>query len=160
MPWRTDNPVCPDRQDCLSSRRDRRTTLDPMIVGRLQSVCREHRLREKVLVVPSLAIGHQIADAVAFGGTDWVNLRMETIRTISDAVAGFDLAERGCTVLSRAQALAIIERACDRVLDDSSYFAALIGRPGLYRAIQRSVDDLRHAGLEVGLPANAFEDPR
>ena len=131
-----------------------------MIVDRLQSVCREHRLREKVLVVPSLAIGHQIADAVAFGGTDWVNLRMETIRTISDAVAGFDLAQRGCTVLSRAQALAIIERACDRVLDDWSYFAALIGRPGLYRAIQRSVDDLRHAGLEAELPANAFEDPR
>lgn len=131
-----------------------------MIVSRLQSVCREHFLREKILVVPSLAIGHQIADAVAYAGTPWVNLRMETIRTISDAVAGFDLAQRGMTVLSRAQALAIVERACDRVLDSSSYFAALIGQPGLYRAIQRSVDDLRHAGLRDALPAGAFEDPR
>ena len=131
-----------------------------MIVPRLQSVCREHLLREKILVVPSLAIGHQIADAVAYGGTPWVNLRMETIRTISDAVAGLDLAQRSLTVLSRAQALAIVERACDRVLDTSSYFAALIGHPGLYRAIQRSVDDLRHAGLRDSLPGSAFEDPR
>ena len=111
--------------------------------------------------MPSLAIGHQIADAVAYAGTPWVNLRMETIRTISDAVAGFDLAQRGMTVLSRAQALAIVERACDRVLDSSSYFAALIGQPGLYRAIQRSIDDLRHAGLKAdALPPSAFEDPR
>ncbi len=132
-----------------------------MIVDRLAGVCREHPLREKILVVPSLAIGHQVADAIAFGGTPWVNLRMETIRTISDAVAGFDLAERGLTVLSRAQALAIIERACDRVLGDSSYFAALLGRPGLYRAIQRSVDDLRHAGVSPeALPKRAFEDER
>ncbi|HEY8711987.1 MAG TPA: hypothetical protein VIM68_03895, partial [Thermoanaerobaculia bacterium] len=131
-----------------------------MIVPRLQSVCHEHLLREKILVVPALAIGHQIADAVAYGGTPWVNLRMETIRTISDAVAGLDLAQRGLTVLSRAQALAIVERACDRVLDSSSYFAALIGQPGLYRAIQRSVDDLRHAGLRDSLPGSAFEDPR
>ena len=131
-----------------------------MIVSRLQAVCREHLLREKILVVPSLAIGHQIADAVAYAGTPWVNLRMETIRTVSDAVAGFDLVQRGMTVLSRAQALSIVERACDRVLDSSSYFAALIGQPGLYRAIQRSVDDLRHAGLRDGLPASAFEDPR
>lgn len=131
-----------------------------MIVSRLQTVCREHLLREKILVVPSLAIGHQIADAVAWAGTPWVNLRMETIRTISDAVAGFDLVQRGLTVLSRAQALSIVERACDRVLDASSYFAALIGQPGLYRAIQRSVDDLRHAGLRSALPPAAFEDPR
>ena len=131
-----------------------------MIVSRLQAVCREHLLREKILVVPSLAIGHQIADAVAYAGTPWVNLRMETIRTISDAVAGFDLVQRGMTVLSRAQALSIVERACDRVLDSTSYFAALIGQPGLYRAIQRSVDDLRHAGLRDALPAGAFEDPR
>ncbi len=132
-----------------------------MIADRLAAACREHPLREKILVVPSLAIGHQIADAVAFGGTPWVNLRMETVRTISDAVAGFDLAGRGFTVLSRAQALAVIERACDRVLDESSYFAALLGRPGLYRAIQRSVDDLRHAGVNPeAIPKGAFEDER
>ncbi|HKB79995.1 MAG TPA: hypothetical protein VKH35_09790, partial [Thermoanaerobaculia bacterium] len=128
----------------------------PHLLSRLAAICREHLLREKILVVPSLAVGHQIADAVAHGGTPWVNLRVETLRTISDAVAGFDLAREGVTVLSRAQALAMIERACDRVLDESSYFGALADRPGLHRAIQKSIDDLRHASIDT-FPPSAFE---
>jgi RecB family exonuclease len=133
----------------------------PDIVSVLAATCREHLLTEKILIAPSLAIGHQLADAVAQSGTSWVNLRVETMRTLTDAVAGFSLAQEGCTVLSRAQALAIVERSCDRALDSSSYFAALAGRPGLHRAIQRSLDDLRHAGVEpAALPHAAFEDPR
>src|SRR5438105_3856637 len=131
------------------------------LVSRLAAVCREHLLREKILVVPSLAIGHQIADAIAHGGTPWVNLRVETMRTIADAVAGFDLAREGVTVLSRVQALSLIERACDRVLDTSSYFAALADRPGLHRAIQKSIDDLRHAAIDPAkIKTPAFEDSR
>jgi len=131
------------------------------LIERLSAVCREHLLREKILIVPSLAIGHQIADAIAHGGTPWVNLRAETIRTLSDAIAGFALAREGQTVLSRAQALALVERACDASLDATSYFAALKDRPGLHRAIQKSIDDLRHAGIRPeDLPASAFEEPR
>ncbi|MDQ6799774.1 MAG: PD-(D/E)XK nuclease family protein, partial [Acidobacteriota bacterium] len=131
------------------------------LISRLAAVCREHLLTEKILVVPSLAIGHQIADAVAQSGTPWVNLRVETLRTLADAVTGFELAREGVTVLSRAQALALIERACDQVLDPSSYFAALADRPGLHRAIQTSIDDLRHARIDPSKIAKAaFEDPR
>lgn len=125
----------------------------------LSELCRLHPLREKIVVVPSLAIGHQIGDAVARGGTPWVNLRFETTRTIADAICGHELAAEGTSILSRAQALAILEHACDRVLDGSSYFAALAGKPGLYRALQRSLDDLRHAGLgRSALPPEAFEN--
>jgi RecB family exonuclease len=132
-----------------------------LALQRLTDACREHLVREKIVVAPSLAIGHQIADAIAQGGTSWVNLRIETVRSIADAVAGLDLAQRGLTVLSRAQALAFVERACDRALDESSYFAALAGRPGLHRAIQRSIDDLRHAGVAAdAIVAEAFEDER
>ena len=133
----------------------------PALIARLATVCREHLLREKILLAPSLAIGHQIADAIAHSGTPWVNLRVETIRTLSDAVAGFALAHEGFTVLSRAQALALIERACDRVLDASSYFAALSDRSGLHRAIQKSIEDLGHSGLRPeDLRAESFEDER
>jgi RecB family exonuclease len=126
----------------------------------LASICRENVLREKILIVPSLAIGHQIADAVAHGGTPWVNLRAETVRTLADAVAGFAIASDGMTVLSRAQALALVERACDEALDsNTSYFAALKDRPGLHRAVQTSIDDLRHAGV-APMAESAFEDPR
>lgn len=131
------------------------------LLSRLSDICREHLLREKILVVPSLAIGHQIADALAHGGTPWVNLRVETMRTLADGVAGFALASEGVTVLSRAQALAIIERVCDRVLKSTSYFGALSDRPGLHRAIQKSIDDLRHAGVDPArMKPGAFEDPR
>lgn len=98
------------------------------LVSRLAAVCREHLLTEKILVVPSLAIGHQIADAVAQSGTP--------------------------------QALALIERACDQVLDSSSYFAALADRPGLHRAIQTSIDDLRHAGIDPSKIASAAPTTR
>ncbi|HEX7704922.1 MAG TPA: PD-(D/E)XK nuclease family protein [Thermoanaerobaculia bacterium] len=127
------------------------------IVSRLSELCREQRLREKIVVVPSLAVGHQIGDAIARSGTPWVNLRFETTRTIADAVAGLELAGEGKSVLSRAQALALVERACDRVIDDASYFAELRSRPGLHRAIQRSLDDLRLAGIR-SLESSAFED--
>ena len=43
------------------------------VIERLSAVCREHPLREKVLVAPSLAIGHQVADAIAREGTQWIN---------------------------------------------------------------------------------------
>ena len=131
----------------------------PQLIARLAAVCREHLLREKILVAPSLAIGHQIADAIAHSGTPWVNLRVETIRTLADGVAGFAIAAEGLTVVSRAQALSLIERACDRVLGSSSYFAALADRPGLHRAIQKSLEDLRHAGVSASsLRGRDFED--
>ncbi len=130
-------------------------------IPRLAEICREHLLTEKIVVAPSLAMGHQIADAIALGGTPWVNLRFETMRTLADRVASFDISAHGMTTLSRAQALALVGRACDRALDGSSYFAALADRPGLHRAIQKTMDDLRHAAVDLSaVPATAFEDPR
>jgi len=118
-------------------------------------------LTEKIVVAPSLAVGHQIADAVALGGTPWVNLRFETLRTLADGVASFEMAARGVQVLSRAQALAFVGRACDRALDSNSYFAQLSDRPGLHRAIQRTLDDLRYAAVDLSvIPASAFEEQR
>ena len=53
------------------------------LLAAFSAMCREYPLREKIVVVPSLAIGHQIGDAVARGGTSWINLRFETVRTTS-----------------------------------------------------------------------------
>lgn len=142
------------------------------LISQLAAICRENLLGEKIVIAPSLAIGHQIGDALAQSGTSWVNLRFESVRTLVDAVVGFDLAEEGLTVLSRAQALALVEKACDRALGGGrvgeegdgtivSYFASLSDRPGLRRAVQRSMDDLRLAGVPVGtVPKGAFEDER
>ncbi|HUF17579.1 MAG TPA: PD-(D/E)XK nuclease family protein, partial [Thermoanaerobaculia bacterium] len=101
----------------------------------------------------------QLGDRIAQDGTPWINLRVETIRTLADAVASFELVRERTTVLSRAQALALVERACDHAFrEKQSYFEAIASRPGLHRAMQRSIDDLRNAGLRAeDLQSAAFE---
>ncbi len=131
------------------------------LIEELAEVCGKNFLDEKILLVPTLAIGHQIADRLAVERTSWVNLRSETVRTLVDRVIGFDIIESGLTMLSRAQALALVEQACDEVLTEDSYFHALSGQPGLYRAVQSTLDDLRHAHVRLGdVSGERFEDRR
>ncbi len=133
----------------------------PRLIEDLVRVCRERPLEEKVLVAPSLQIGYQILEALARAGTPWVNLRVETVRTLAHAVVGLELARGGWKLLSRAQALALVEQACGEVLTENSYFGALAGRPGLHRSFQRTFDELRAAGLNAdSLPESAFADRR
>ena len=131
----------------------------PLLVEDLARLCRERPLEEKVLVAPSLAIGHQITERLARGGTAWINLRVETVRTLAHAVVGPALAREGLRLLSRAQALALVEQACAEALGPDSYFGALADRPGLHRALRSTLDELRAAGLDPArLPAAAFSD--
>ena len=72
-----------------------------------------------------------------------------------------DLAREGLRLLSRAQALALVEQACAEFLTAKSYFGQLRDRPGFHRALQRTFDEIRAAGLSpAALPAEAFEDKR
>ena len=131
------------------------------LLSRLATLCRDHVVEEKILVVPSLAIGHQIGDRIAQGGTPWINLRVETVRTLADAVASFELTREKIRVLSRAQALSFVEKACDLALGADSYFGRIADRPGFHRAMQRSLDDLRLASIPVvEVRASAFEEQR
>lgn len=133
----------------------------PRFVEALAEVCREVPLEEKVFVAPSRFVGHQVIEALARSGTPWIHLRVESVRSLAHAVAGPVIAEEGLTLLSRAQALALIEQACAEVLTPSSYFGELAARPGLHRAIQNTFDELRSAGISpAALPETAFGDPR
>src|SRR5205823_11359352 len=81
--------------------------------------------------------------------------------SLAHAVSGPLIAEEGLTLLSRAQALALIEQACAQELPPGSYFGDLAGRPGLHRAIQSTFDELRSAGISpASLPESAFGDAR
>ncbi len=133
----------------------------PRLIEELARVCRERPLEEKVLVAPSLLIGHQIVEALARSGRPWVNLRVETVRHLAHALVGPALARDGWRLLSRAQSLALIEQACADVLNESSYFGRLLDRPGLHRSLQAAFDELRSAGLTPDtLPEIAFADRR
>jgi ATP-dependent helicase/nuclease subunit B len=64
-------------------------------------------------------------------------------------------------LLSRAQALALVEQACGEFLKPKAYFGQLRDRPGFHRALQRTFEEIRSAGLTAAsLPAGAFDDSR
>jgi RecB family exonuclease len=131
------------------------------LVSALAAACAEAPLSEKVLVAPSLLVGHTLVERLAREGHPWTNLRVETVRTLALAAAGPALAREGLRLLSRAQALALVEQACAQALGPRSYFGALRERTGLHRAIQRTLDELRAAGIGPGrLPTAAFTDRR
>jgi ATP-dependent helicase/nuclease subunit B len=131
------------------------------LIDSLARVCRERPLDEKVLVAPSLFVGHTLVERLAREGHSWVNLRVETARTIALAVAGPAIAAEKRRLLSRAQALALVEQACGETLTPKSYFGELRDRPGFHRALQRTFDEIRAAGLSAAaLPAKAFDDAR
>lgn len=131
------------------------------LIEEIAAVCAELPFEEKVLIAPSLAIGHQLVEQLALSGRVALHLRVETFRTLAHSVVGPSLAREGRRLLSRAQALALIEQACAETLVAGSYFGELRDRPGLHRALQRTFDELRAAGIaRDALPAAAFEDPR
>ena len=134
---------------------------DSRLIDGVAAACREAPLEEKVLVAPSLLVGHTLLERLAREGHPWMNLRVETVRTLALAAAGPALARDGLRLLSRAQALALVEQACAQALGARSYFGALRGRTGLHRAMQRTLDELRAAGIgPTRLPATAFTDRR
>ncbi|HSS44205.1 MAG TPA: hypothetical protein VLO07_02600, partial [Thermoanaerobaculia bacterium] len=131
----------------------------PLLLQQLAQVCRELPLEEKVFVAASLAIGHQIVERLAREGHPWINLRVETVSTLAHGVVGSEIARQGRRLLSRAQALALIEQACSETLTQRSYFGALRDRPGFHRAVQRTFEELRAAGIPPAtLPFRAFAE--
>jgi len=131
------------------------------LIAELGRICGERPLEEKVLIAASLPIGHQILERLAREGHPWMNLRVETVRTLAHGLIGPDLAREGLRLLSRAQALALVEQACGEALTPKSYFGPLRDRPGFHRAIHDTFDELRAAEISPSaLPAGAFADPR
>lgn len=131
------------------------------LIASLAAACRAAPLEEKVLVAPSLAVGHTLVERLAREGSPWLHLRVETARTIALEIVGPALAREGLRLLSRAQALALVEQACTETLSPDSYFGPLRDQPGFHRALQRTFDEIRAAGLTAAaLPARAFGDAR
>ncbi len=131
----------------------------PRLIESLAEVCRDRPLDEKILIAPSLPAGHELAERLARSGTAWINLRVESVRSLAHAIVGPTLVAEGRTLLSRVQALALVEQACSEALTKDSYFGGLRERPGLHRAIQSTFEDLREAGLTAeSLPTDVFGD--
>lgn len=120
-------------------------TTFPGLVGFLES----HVLEEKVFVVPSYRVGHQIGEALAAQGVSWVNLRFVPLPALANEVAGEALAERGFRQLTGAASLFMGERIFRELKNEGrlDYFDALEVGTGVVRAILRSLRALRMAGV-------------
>ena len=131
------------------------------LLQELAAFCEAHPIDEKILLVPSFAVGTQILDALARSGCAHLNLRPATIRSLALGLVGPDLAKEGIRLLSRAQALALVEEASNEALASGSYFHDLRTRPGLHRALLMTLSELEHARVPIDrLPPEAFEDRR
>src|SRR5215471_1411916 len=80
------------------------------LIAALARACARSPLAEKVLIAPSLFVGHTIVERLAREGHAWTNLRVDTVRTVALQLVGAELARDGLRLLSRAQALALVEQ--------------------------------------------------
>jgi ATP-dependent helicase/nuclease subunit B len=61
------------------------------VIGFLKGFCGGHLLEEKIFVVPSYQMGHQIGESLTRGGESWVNLRFATLPSLAQEYAGLDI---------------------------------------------------------------------
>jgi len=118
-------------------------------VSFLASFCRSHRLDEKILVVPSFSIGHQIGQALAGAGEAWVNLRFVTLLALAHETAAARLARDGRQFFAERRLIVFVD-ALFRELKEAgafAYFGRMRARPGLMRALLGALRALRLAGM-------------
>jgi RecB family exonuclease len=131
------------------------------ILRQLGEICRDDPVDEKILVVPSFSTGLRVTDALARSGTSWIGLRTATVDSLALETAGPELASAGVSLLSRAQALALVETACEDVLTPDGYFSRISRSVGFYRSMRRTLDDLRMSGVGSNhFPADTFANRR
>jgi len=133
------------------------------MIGFLAAFCREHQLDEKIFIVPSFSVGHQIGEALAGAGEGWVNLRFVTLPALALEVAAVELAALGKKQAGETDLLLLVD-GLFRELKSAGrleYFGTLNPTPGVARALYRAIQSLRLAkfrGLDVASPAFRRED--
>jgi len=115
----------------------------------LAGFCGEHRLDEKIFIVPSFSVGHQIGEALAGAGEGWVNLRFVTLPSLALEAAAVELAALGTRQAGETDLLVLVD-GLFRELKSAGrleYFGTLNPTPGVARAIYRAIQSLRLANV-------------
>ena len=108
-------------------------------------------LDEKIFVVPSYQVGHQIGESLTKSGNSWVNLRFVTLPSLAQEYAGFDTMEDDYSQISQSSAMILLNRVFSVLLDEGKldYFGELKPSPGIIRALYGTLYALRMAGITV-----------
>ena len=127
----------------------------------LKDVCFDLFLDEKIFIVPSYQIGHQIGEALVKEGQSWINLRFVTLASLALEIAGEKLSGEGKRQISRTASQVLINHIF-RGLKESRelvYFGEFEAQSGIVNAIHRSIQDLRLAGISsAALNLDKFVD--
>src|SRR6266852_3847346 len=125
----------------------------------LAQVCREHLLAEKWLIAPSLRVGYQWLDAVAFGGQPVLNTRVNTLKGLAIDLAAAVLAERNLTVASVRCGAMVVDKIIGQLRQDGHPFLSRLNPgTGIAQAFHATIDSIRLAGLSgADLAARHFE---
>ena len=116
-------------------------------IEKLAEACREYRVSEKWLIAPSLRVGHQWLDGVTRAGGPVLNMHVLTIRSLAMKILAPQLADGSVVVASPAVRRLVVAAAWQRVMKDDGYLGSARPTPGLLELAERSLLDLRLAGL-------------
>ena len=121
-----------------------------VFIEKLAEVCREHRVAEKWLIAPSLRVGHQWLDQVTRAGEPVLNVHVHTVRSLAMKVLATQLADGKLVVASPAVRRLVVAAAWQQVMTTKGYLGSARLTPGLLAMAERSLLDLRLAGLGPG----------
>jgi hypothetical protein len=128
------------------------------LVSSLAGICRAHVIDEKWLIAPSRRVAHQWLDQVTRAGVPVVNVRVETTRSLAIRLLAPQLAGGRPAVLGGAAARLLVAAAWQRVVAAGGYLAATAMTPRLLALAERTLLDLRLAGLRPeDVAADRFE---
>ena len=115
----------------------------------LKAFCDAHPIDTKVLIVPTMTVGHDLTLALAATGYSWLNLQIETPRSLAEKDAGALLISEGHSRMAQDADLFWLDEMMPRAVReiDDEYFAQQA--TALTRPFLRTLRVLRAAGLEL-----------
>jgi hypothetical protein len=120
------------------------------LVAGLTTVCREHLLREKWLLAPTLRVGHQWLDCVTRSGQPVVNAHVKTLRSMALDLAAPELLTANQRLLTGSAGPLLVDRVFRDLQEKGlAYLGSLRPSAGLAELIHRSVQALRIAGVTL-----------
>jgi len=117
-------------------------------LAQLKDFCEEHPLKRKVLIVPTMVAGHNLTMALAATGYTWLNLQIETPRSLAEKDVGARFISQGFSRLIENSDIFWLEDVLPAIVRevDNDYFSRQT--TGLTRPLLRTLHSLRVAGVD------------
>ena len=128
----------------------------PYHIEQLAGLCHAYPLRPKVLITPSLQTGANLAAALAFSGTSWLNIESTTDFDLALGTVAPRMRDEDIILLKPDRMLLGLEEMLQDILihSEDSMLSRIAFTPGLIRSFQRSILAMRQAGL----PPDALDE--